>query len=166
MSFPAVLRVRFDLAGRSFGSLPRSRKPCVPASLSDKQAGIVRSRTRFGIRVPESAYEELFKALKPGLEPRPRVKVQLLYRLSPIPAGADEQAIHKWSVLQQWPVKVTKALSPGEWLIGAAGPPLEGWLTFNNSTVLIVLVVQRSRERQVIQAGTFAASTRGSLATL
>ena len=65
------------------------------------------------------------------------------------PLGADEHAIHQWSVLQKWPVKVIKALTPGEWLIGSASPPPEGWLMFNDHTVLTVPVPQKSRERGI-----------------
>ena len=63
-----------------------SKQETMRASLAVRQqAGIVRAKSRFGIRVPAACFDEVFKSLKPGFEPRPRINVQHLYRLSPIP---------------------------------------------------------------------------------
>ena len=103
--------------------------------------------------MPESSFEPTFRALKPNQDPQPRITVRFLFKLCPVPAGATEQALHQWSRLQSWPIKVLKALGPREWLIGAAAQPPAGWLTFNGETVLTVPVHQKAREQKVIQAG-------------
>ena len=124
------------------------------ASLSVRdQAGVVRAKGRYGIRVPESSYETTFKLLKPQSEPQPRVQVKHLYRICPVPAGANEKAILEWATLQAWPLKVLKALGPREWLVGASSPPPDGWMTFNNETILTIEVPQKHRQQQVVQAG-------------
>ena len=129
------------------------KSEAIRASMSVReQAGIVRSKGRYGIRVPDSAYEAVFRAIKPHGEPQPRVQVRYLYKLCPVPAGATEAAIAEWSRLQKWPLKILKSLGPREWLVGASMQPPDGWLMFNSETILTIPVPQRIRQQQVVQA--------------
>ena len=142
------------LAGWSIVWVSGSKPDTIRAAMGVRdQAGIVRAKDRYGIRVPESSFDATFKALKPNQDPQPRITVRFLFKLCPVPAGATEQALHQWSKLQSWPIKVLKALGPREWLIGAAAQPPAGWLTFNGETVLTVPVHQKAREQSIIQAG-------------
>ena len=131
------------LAGWSIVWVSSSKPDAIRAAMGVRdQAGIVRARDRFGIRVPENTFDATFKALRPNQDPQPRITVRFLFKLCPVPAGATEQALHQWSKLQS-----------REWLIGAAAQPPAGWLTFNGETLLTVPVPQKAREQSIIQAG-------------
>ena len=114
------------------------------------QAGIVRSKDRYGVRVPEATYDAAYRLLRPNSEPQPRVQVRFLYKLCPVPAGATEPAIVRWAALQQWQVKVLKALGPRAWLVGSSSPAPEGWLTFNKETILTIPVQQKAKAQLVV----------------
>ena len=62
-----------------------------------EQAGLVRAKERFGIRVADADYHDVFCKLRPNDQPQARVAVQLLYKLCPTPAGATEQSVLQWA---------------------------------------------------------------------
>ena len=117
------------------------------------QAGLVRSRHRFGIRAPEAHYEEMFRKLKPLQAMPDRFQVQHLFKLSPIPPGADAAAVVSWAKALQWRIKVLKPLGPQQWLVGSEAVPPEGFLSFNGVAILVLPVPQRATGPKVVQAG-------------
>ena len=52
-----------------------------------EQLGIVRSRSGFGMRVPEASFAKVYASLKPGTEPPTRVQVTKLFRVGPVPSA-------------------------------------------------------------------------------
>ena len=108
------------------------------------QAGLVRSRHRFGIRAPDAHYEDMFRKLKPLQAMPDRFQVQLLFKLSPIPPGADAAAVVSWAKALQWRIKVLKPLGPQQWLVGSEKAPPEGFLSFNGEAILVLPVPQRA----------------------
>ena len=57
------------------------------AALVAEQHGLVRSKARFGIRVPATAFDKVFRQLRPGVEPPASVSVKALFKAGPFPAG-------------------------------------------------------------------------------
>ena len=117
-----------------------------------QQAGLVRSKDRYGIRVSSDDYDQVFRKLKPEQEPRAPLAVQKLFKLCPTPAGTPE-SIRQWTTALNWPVKVLKGLGPNQWLIGSSQDPPEGWLAIRGQTVLTIPVQQRAKDKQVVKAG-------------
>ena len=52
-----------------------------------------------------------------------------------------------------WTVRPLRCLSPGQWLLGAQGPPPSGLLSINQQVVLIQTVEPRATQRPIVQAG-------------
>ena len=117
------------------------------------QCGLVRAGARYGIRVPEADFADVFKKLKPDQVPKNQLSIQHLFKLCPTPLGTTESSLLQWAEGLSWQIKVIKALGPRQWLIGSACEPPTGWLAFRGETVLTVPVQQRSKQRQVVQAG-------------
>ena len=118
-----------------------------------EQAGLIRAKDRYGLRVKDADFDAVFCRLKPDQKPKAKVAVQYLYKLCPTPLGATETAILQWASGLSWPVRVLKALGPRQWLLGSPCEPPAGWLAFKGETVLTVPVHQKGREQQVVQAG-------------
>ena len=119
----------------------------------EHQAGLVRSRTRFGVRFANAHFDVAFRALRPAQAVPERVSVQHLYKISPLPHGATESAIVEWGRGLQWKIKVLKSLGPQQWLIGSASPPPDGWIGFNGAAILILPIQSRSSAPRVVKAG-------------
>ena len=78
----------------------------VRAALSIReQAGLVRSRGRYGARVAEEHFDKLFRQIRPNQEPQPRVQVEFFYKLCPVLAGATEASILQWARQYSWQVE-------------------------------------------------------------
>ena len=56
-----------------------------------EQLGVVRSRSGFGLRVPDAAFAKVYATLKPGIPPPTRVQVTKLFRIGPIPQKAGSK---------------------------------------------------------------------------
>ena len=110
------------------------------------QAGLIRSKSRFGIRVASEHFEAVFRQIRPAQDVSEQVAVHHLYKLSPLPPGADAASITAWGRGLSWRIKVLKALGP------QCLPP-EGFLTFNGVSILVLPVPQRTAALRVIQAG-------------
>ena len=113
------------LAGWSVVWLPGSKADIARVALSVvEQAGTVRSRGKFGLRVPDADFEGLHKRLRPDQMLRPKVSVQFLFKVAPLPVGTTEESLVKWASGLSWTVRVLKALGPHQWLLGAETPLL------------------------------------------
>ena len=82
-----------------------------------------------------------------------RLPILHLYKLSPLPHGADEASITCWARSQGWRLRVLKSLGPQNWLVGSQDEAPQGWLAFNGSTILVLPVSRRSHGPQAVSAG-------------
>ena len=120
------------------------------AIATTQQCGLVRSKGRYGIRVADADFSQVYKALKPALPVPDRLQVLLL---GPVLHGADEVAVTAWARTQHWRIKVLKALGPRQWLVGSQEPAPQGWHPFNGETLLILPVTRRQQTLHAVQAG-------------
>ena len=127
-----------------------------------EQLGIVRSRSGFGIRVPEASYAKVYASLKPGISPPARVQVTKLFRLGPVPQRAGGKEVQARAALCSWQIRVIKALGPGHWLVGSAVDPPSVFPAFNGQTLLIQPVKSRSVGQAVVQSGSLPVSQAAS----
>ena len=142
------------LPGYSIIWIGGQRQEAIKASLQiPEQRGLVRSKDRFGLRVPETRYEAAFGLVRPGQTAPARVSVQYLFRVGPVPSGADAASVSTWASKFNWTVKVIRASGPCHWLVGAAEKPPSAWPLFNGQTVLIHAVQQREARQSVVQSG-------------
>ena len=123
------------------------------AALVAEQHGLVRTKNRFGIRVPAEAFEKVFRQLRPGIELPPSISVRSVFKVGPFPAGTAADDVVAWAAKLGWPAKAMKALGPKFWLLGAATQPPAQTTRFNSTPVLITEVKGQEQQRPVIQAG-------------
>ena len=103
------------------------------AALVAEQHGLVRTQARFGIRVPEAAFDKVFRQLRPGVEPPASVSVKQLFLAGPFPAGTTADDVVAWAAKLGWPAKAVKSLGPMFWLLGAANKPPAQTTRFNST---------------------------------
>ncbi|CAE6953151.1 hypothetical protein AK812_SmicGene19280 [Symbiodinium microadriaticum] len=131
-----------------------TRAEAIKASLQvPGQLGLVRARDRYGLRVPESRHEAIFKQLRPGQAAPSKLDVKHLWRMGPVPANADAAAIQAWANGSKWTVKVLKALGPQHWLLGSQVEPPQAYPGFNGQTVMVTKVPQRAAPTPIVQSG-------------
>ena len=123
------------------------------AALLPEQHGLVRGKSRFGIRVPTAHFARLFAQLRPGDAVPDSFDVKVLYKIGPIPQGATAEVVLQWARKLPWLIRVIKTLGPSFWLVGAACPPPSETLTFNQQPVLAAPVKSREVQQPVVQAG-------------
>ena len=124
------------------------------AILTQEQYGIVKGRTRYGLRVKAACFERAFRALRPNEVPPAQVAVRSLYRMGPMPASASMDTVSSFLSKLRWKAKVLKMLNPTFWLVGSADPPPSNDVpSCNGEPVLISPVPERSRQMPVVQAG-------------
>ena len=74
------------------------------ALLVPGQHGLVRGKSRYGLRVGTHAFQSLFKQLRPG-EPVPAtIDTKLLFKVGPLPPAAPSEALTEWACLG-WSVR-------------------------------------------------------------
>eukprot|EP00439_Symbiodinium_sp_Y106_P041245 s380_g5.t1 len=115
--------------------------------------GLVRSKKRFGVRVAEPNFEAAWAVLRPNQAAPPKVEVTGLYKLLSAPPQLRSADIQDWAQKMNWTVRPLRCLSPGQWLLGAQGPPPSGLLSINQQVVLIQTVEPRATQRPIVQAG-------------
>ena len=125
-----------------------------------EQMGIVRSKSSFGVRVPDGVYGKIYSLLKSGATAPLRVQVSKLFRLGPVPQKASAQDVQAWAQKCSWQVRVVKALGPGHWLVGSAVDPPSVFPAFNGQAVLIQPVRQRASAQAVVQSGSLPTLAR------
>ena len=125
--------------------LSASREEAVKQSLLvPQQLGLVKSRDKYGLRVPADAFGEAFKKLRPAALPV-QVHVRELYKLGPLLMGATSASVQTWIVAIQWEAKVLKSLGPSH-MIGAATSPASAVPCLNGSPVLLSRVQNRKND--------------------
>ena len=91
--------------------------------LLSSQHGLVRSKNKFGVRVPSALFTDAFKKLRPQDTVPLDVEVCEFYKLGPVHIGATADGIAAWAAALKWPARVLRSLSPAHWLLGASKPP-------------------------------------------
>ncbi|CAE7786699.1 unnamed protein product [Symbiodinium microadriaticum] len=123
------------------------------ALLVPGQHGLVRGKSRYGLRVGTHAFQYLFKQLRPG-EPVPAtIDTKLLFKVGPLPPAAPSEALTEWACQLPWQIRVLKSLGPRFWLVGAPMPPPTYTARFNDTAVLITEVKNRDMQAPIVQAG-------------
>ncbi|CAE7226264.1 unnamed protein product [Symbiodinium sp. CCMP2592] len=123
------------------------------ALLVPGQHGIVRGKSKYGLRVSATAFAKVFQQLRPG-EPVPiAVDTKLLFKVGPLPPAAPADALVEWASRLPWQIKVLKNLGPRFWLVGAPQAPPTCTARFNESMVLISAVKSKDVRAPVVQAG-------------
>ena len=123
------------------------------ALLVPEQHGLVRSRSKFGLRVPTDAFARIFEQLRPGTKAPEALEVRGLYKTGPFPHAVSAEDVQDWARQLAWPVRVVKALGPQFWLLGAPTDPPAATALFNAQPVLIKQVQNRDAAPPVLQAG-------------
>ena len=134
--------------------LGNARGDAVRAALqTPKQLGLVRAKTRFGLRVPAARFAAIFASLRPGQMVPNKVAVNQLYRVGPLPQTASAEAIVDWATKAGWQVRVIKALGARHWLLGASAAPPSVYPAFNGQTILVTAVGTKPNSPPVVQSG-------------
>ena len=120
------------------------------AALLPSQHGLVRSRNKFGVRVPSQNFAEAFQKLKPTDTVPIDIEVRELYKLGPVHIGATSDKIAAWATALKWPVRVLRSLGPAHWLLGAASPPPTECPCLNGTPVLVTKLPGRSQQAPVV----------------
>ena len=138
---------------------------CQLATPCPLQLGVVRVKSRYGVRVLKAKFHEAFQLLRPGEQTPAQVAVTKTFRMSQVPPGARAVDIAAWAEKLSWPVRPLRQTGPRQWLLGAsAGPPAEV-LSFNNQTVLIQEQPPRQPEQSALTAGRAISSNVASAAS-
>ena len=118
------------------------------AILVQEQHGLVKGRSRFGIRVPSTAFERVFRQSRPDDQPPSQVPINCLDKLGPVPSSAAADTITQFLTKLGW-----QTLGPEFWLVGVEGPPPTEVPAPNDQPVLLTPVADKARASAVIQAG-------------
>ncbi len=111
------------------------------ASLSGA-AGLVKGKKSLGIRVESSAFEQVWKIIKPSVALPDTRNTSMMFKIQPLPHGIDKEALQKWSEDIKWDFKPIKAMGARTWLLGAnTTPPTV--LIFNGQPLIAASVQPR-----------------------
>lgn len=107
-----------------------------------------------GIRCKHVDFEAIFKKLKP-LQELPDVRpVSKLYKIQPVPLGADQNAVTTWLKQQKIEARPIKALGHTAWLIGSTNPVSTQFLTWNGKAVMVKEIQSKHMNKQnAVMAG-------------
>ena len=123
------------------------------ALLVSEHAGLVRGKNKFGLRVKQAHFQRVYRQLKPGMPVPEAVVVKAMYKVGPLPASANAEAVLSWAKQLSWPVRVLKTLGPQFWLLGAEHAPPATSAMFNGHRVLVSPVQPRAPQPPIVQAG-------------
>ena len=134
--------------------LGSNRAEAVRAAMQcSDQLGVVRNKSRFGIRVHEKHYNRVYAALMPGKQVPTKMVVTLLFRAGPFPLQAGPEDIVSWAEKCKWTIKVMKSLGAAHWLLGANQAPPAHCVAFNGHAVLLSPIKGREQQRPTLQSG-------------
>lgn len=107
------------------------------ASRTPSCAGLVKSKTSFGLRYATGDYDAAWRMLFPD-KPIPQAyDASNLFRIDSLPHGCSAEMLNKWSEVVKWQFRPLKALGPNAWLVGSTSMPPSEFLTFNAKPVLV-----------------------------
>lgn len=102
----------------------------------DDPAGLVRSKSNYGIRVRSGDYAKAFAVIRPN-DPIPEdIHGKQLYKITPFPFGTSPDSIKKWITDMKWEGFPVKPLGPQTWMIASATPLPGSFLTYNGHPML------------------------------
>ena len=101
-----------------------------------------------GIRCKHDDFESIFKKLKPTQELPDIRPVSILYKIQPVPLGADQSAVTTWLKQQKIEARPIKALRHSSWLIGSAVEVPLQFLTWNGKAVMLKRIQSKHANRQ------------------
>eukprot|EP00435_Cladocopium_sp_Y103_P033542 s1250_g8.t1 len=107
------------------------------ASKTTTCAGLVRSKSSFGLRFATADYDNAWKTLFPEKPVPVAHDTSNLYQVQSLPYGCTAEMLTQWSAAIGWSFKALKALGPTSWLLGCSDKPPAEFLTFNGRPVLI-----------------------------
>ena len=151
------------LSGYSIVWLQGARDEIAASAMTlSEQCGLVRSKNRLGVRVPDKAFTQAFQQLRPGTQPPARLIIKETYRLSGLPPGLRLEDITAWGNAVAWPLRPLRPLGPRQWIVGAASAPPEGLLSFNEHPILVQKAAPKTPSQPVVCAGRVAPASASS----
>ena len=127
-------------------------------------AGLARARGRFALRVVSSTADQAIKELKIPAGQSQVLPVSKMFKIQPIPVGAQPADIVEWARALSWPVKVIKMLGRDTALIGTNADPPHPHLLMNGTPIMLKAVQQKAPDAKTtaIVAGprTFVAAPK------
>ena len=148
------------LSGYAIIWVPAPRDEVSAAAMGlQEQCGLVRSKMRFGVRVPEPSFSKAFEQLRPGADMPLRLQIRDTYRLSGLPPGLRSEDIARWGTAVAWPLRPLRPLGPRQWIVGASSGPPDGHLSMNAQSILVQKVAPKSTSQPVVCAGRIPPST-------
>ena len=101
-----------------------------------------------GIRCKHDDFEGIFKKLKPTQELPDIRPVSILYKIQPVPLGADQNAVTTWLKQQKIEARPIKALGHSSWLVGSSVEVPLQFLTWNGKAVMLKRIQSKHTNRQ------------------
>ena len=101
-----------------------------------------------GIRCKHDDFESIFKKLKPHHDLPDVRPVSLLYKIQPLPLGADQNAVATWLKQQKIEARPIKALGHTAWLIGCSTPITSQFFTWNGKAVMLKEIQSKHVQKQ------------------
>ena len=112
----------------------------------DDPAGLVRSKSNYGIRVKQSDYNKSFASIRPT-DPIPDdVHGKQFFKLTPFPFGTSPDSIRLWLQSEKWEGFPVKPLGPQTWLVAAKEAPQASFLTYNGHPILVRSMPNKSQK--------------------
>ena len=99
--------------------------------------GLVKGRTSYGLRFPESKFVEAWSKIHPGQTPPLRSSGNLTFKIEGLPFGCTGDMLTKWGDKIKWTIVPFKALGPSAWLVKSDQQVPPGLLHFNTTPVLV-----------------------------
>ena len=142
------------LSGWAIVWVPAAKDEVSTAAMGlQEQCGLVRSKMRLGVRVPEAMFPTAFQRLRPGITLPARLDIRETFRLSGLPPGLRSEDIAAWGQAVKWPLRPLRPLGPRQWIVGATAPPPDGHLSFNDQPVLVQRMPGKAASQPVVCAG-------------
>lgn len=119
----------------------------------DDPAGLVRSKSNYGIRVRSGDYAKAFAVIRPN-DPIPEdIHGKQLYKITPFPFGTSPEAIKRWITEMKWEGFPVKPLEPQTWMIASANPLPGSFLTYNGHPMLARELPKKTKNPPPVIAG-------------
>ena len=120
------------------------------SALLPSQHGLVRSKNKYGFRVPSDNFAEAFKKLRPQDKIPVEIEVRELYKLGPVHIGVTAEGLATWAASLKWPVRILRSLGPVHWLLGASAPPPTECPCLNGTPVLLTRIPGKAQAPPVV----------------
>ena len=116
----------------------------IAATKVSVHSGLARARGRFALRVHTASADQAIRELKIPSDQAPVLPVSKMFKIQPVPVGAQPKDIVAWAAALKWPVKVIKMLGRDVALLGANVDPPHAHLLMNEIPIMIRPVQQKT----------------------